>query len=238
MASQSKEEVGHFPSNTLVPSLLTVLPVEIRLQIYEQVFHGSRVRVRTITPRTTWGKTLTLRPSHHHQLLLVCRQVYTEALSTYWSSTVIDSALDTSFESTKFSEVIRVIPAFAQPVIKEIWTKGFTEKGRGLTFEQFVGRFARLETIMLEPDVIYLSRRRHRESDWSSETVIDLTKRGHPMQYPFSGLEDTNTVRFLQKVQFAVVVRSNGMRVRLGARHENYPAKVRLESSSATIPRT
>lgn len=235
MASQSMEEEGPDPRNPLVPSLLTVLPIEIRLQIYEQVFHGSRVRVWPITPRTTWGKRLALRPSHHYQLLLVCRQIYTEARSTYWSSTVIDSALNPPFEYTKFAEVMRVIPAFAQPVIREIQCKGFTEKLRGLSFEQFVHSFARLETIVMEPNFIYVDRRCYQDSTWSSEEVINRAQRDLRPSYRFCVLVEPSGVRFLQKLQFPVVVQSRGMRVQLGARDENYPAKVRLESSSVTI---
>lgn len=235
MASQSTEEEGQVPSDTLVPRLLTVLPVEIRLQIYEEVFSGSRVRVRSINHLTLQGQSLTLRPSHHHQLLLVCHQIYAEALSTYWSSTIIHSALNSPIESVNFSEVMRTIPTFAQPVIREIRCNGFRESQPGLTFNQFVEQFARLETFVIEPTVTYVSRRRYRESNWSSEKVLSLAQRELQSWYPMFGLDLPRGVRFLQRVQFPVVVRSGGMRIRLGARHRTYPAKVRLESSSATV---
>lgn len=230
MASQSREEGDQVPINSLGRMLLTVLPPELRLQIYEDFFHGSRVRLVSITPRTPRGKSLTLRPSHHHQLLLVCRQIYAEALRPYWFSTVIDSALNHPFETATFSEVIRTIPTFAKPVIREIRCKGFreSEAAPGLSFKQFVTRFAKIKTVVMEPAFLYISRGRYERSSWSDDMVISRARGDLRRRYPLFGSDGLSGIRVLQRVQFPVYVRSRGMQIRLGARNKNYPAKVRL----------
>lgn len=223
------------PNNTLVSVLLTVLPVETRLQIYEEVFRGSRVRLLSINPPTPGGKILALRPSHHHQLLLVCPQIYTEALSTYWSSTIVDSALNPIFETTTFSEVLRTIPVFARPVIREIRCKGFRESVPGLNFKQFVARFAKIETVVMEPAFLYVSRRSYKDSDWSANMIINKVQRDLRRRFPTFGFDGTGNYQVLQRAQFPVIVRSRGMQIRLGARDKSYPAKVCLESISVTV---
>lgn len=231
MASQSREEGDQVPSNSLGQMLLTVLPLELRLQIYEDIFHGSRVRLVSINPRTPRGKSLTLRPSHHHQLLLVCRQIYAEALRPYWSSTVIDSALNSPFESANFSEVLSMIPVFAQPVIRVIQCKGFRESVPGLNFKQFVDSFGKIQTLVMEPAFLYVSRRRYERSTWSADTVITRARGDLRRRYPSFRFDDPRGTQVLQRVQFPVVVRSQAMQIRLAARDKNYPAKVRLEST-------
>lgn len=233
MASQSKEE-GTVLNNTLFSGLLTVLPLEIRLQIYRQVFHGSRVRLLTIPSRNPLSTELALRPSHHHQLLLVCHQIYTEALSAYWSSTIIDSALNPLFETVSFSEVLRTIPVSARPVIREIRCHGFRETDPGLNFKRFVDHLFRIETLVMEPDFLYISRSQYRQSSWSTASILTRAQRSLRRRFPGLGPDGVSGVQVLQRVQFPVIVRSMGMRIRLAARDENYPAKVRLESVSVT----
>lgn len=230
------DEEGNASNNTLVSRLLTVLPVETRLQIYEEVFRGSRVRLLSINPPTRSSKSFALRPSHHYQLLLVCPQIYTEALPTYWSSTIIDSALSPPFESGDFSEIIRTIPDFARPVIREIRCKGFRESVPGLNLKQFVDRFARIQILVMEPAFIYVSRRSYKDSDWSVNMIIRRAQRDLRRRFPMFGFDGTSdlNIQVLQRVQFPVVVRSRGMQIRLGARDKSYPAKVRLESISVT----
>lgn len=230
MANQSSEEGDQVPNNILGRMLLTVLPFELRLQIYEDVFRGSRVRLVSITPRIPLGKSLTLRPSHHHQLLFVCHQIYNEALFPYWSSTVIDSALNPPFESATFSEVMLSISGFAQPVVREIRCKGFRESEGvpGLNFKQFVGQFPKIETVVMEPAFLYVSRGRYDRSTWSADMVLSRARGDLRRRYPMFGSDGPGGVRILQRVQFPVYVRSRGMQIRLGARNKNYPAKVRL----------
>lgn len=235
MASQAREEEDHVPSNDLGRMLLKVLPLELRLQIYEDVFRGSRVRLVSIIPRTPRGKSLTLRPSHHHQLLLVCHQIYAEALNPYWSSTVIDSALNSPFESANFSEVLSTIPAFAQPIIRLIQCKGFRESDPGLNFKQFVDRFGKIVTLIMEPAFLYISRHRYDRCTWSADEVITRARGDLRRRYPSFGFDDPRGTQVLQRVQFPVVVRSRAMQIRLAARDKNYPAKVRLKSTSVMV---
>ncbi|KKY36471.1 hypothetical protein UCDDA912_g03542 [Diaporthe ampelina] len=206
MANQSKEDNGIVPSNTLVSKLLAVLPVEIRLHIYEDVFRGSRI--------------------------------YAEARPAYWSSTVIDSALNPPFDSDDFSQVLRTIPVFSRPRIREIWCKGFREYP-GLNFKQFVDRFARVERLVMEPAFLYVSRRFYRESTWSAGMVINRAQRDLRKCFPMFGPDGLTNIRgdiqVLQRVQFPVIVRSRGMQIRLAAKDKTYPAKVRLQSVSVKI---
>ncbi|KAI7781852.1 hypothetical protein LA080_014342 [Diaporthe eres] len=227
MASQSDNEERNTPSNTIVSRLLTVLPVETRLQIYQDVFRGSRARLISINPRTPQGKAFALRPSHHHQLLLVCPQIYAEALSTYWSSTIIDSALNPPFEFGDFSEVLRAIPVFARPVIREIRCKGFRESVPGLNFRQFVDRFDKIETLVMEPAFTYVSRRYYDQTDWSANFVINEARLKLRRQLAaVFGFDDMSNIRVLQRIQFPVVIRGRDSQIRLAARDRYYPAKV------------
>lgn len=235
MASQSKDEEGNAPSNTIISRLLTVLPVETRLQIYEDVFRGSRARLISINPRTPQSKAFALRPSHHHQLLLVCPQIYAEALSTYWSSTIVDSALTPPFEFGNFSEVLRAIPVFARPLIREIRCKGFRESVPGLNFRQFVDRFDKIETLVMEPAFNYVDRRFYDETEWSANFVINRAQLKLRRQLPMFDFDGTSNVRVLQRIQFPVVVRARDSEIRLSARDRYYPAKVRLESISVMV---
>lgn len=235
MASQSKDGEGSASSNTMVSRLLTVLPVETRLQIYEDVFRGSRARLISINARTPQSKAFALRPSHHHQLLLVCPQIYAEALSTYWSSTIIDSALTPPFEFGNFSEVLLAIPVFARPVIREIRCKGFRESVPGLSFKQFVDRFDKIETVVMEPAFNYISRRFYDETDWSAHFVINRAQRQLRRQLPTFDFDGTSNFQVLQRIQFPVVIRARDSEIRLAARDRYYPAKVRLESVSVMV---
>lgn len=228
MASQPMEEEGSVPNTTLVSRLLTVVPVEIRLQIYENVFHGSRVRLRSVHRPTPKTKTLILRPSHHYQLLLASRQVYAEALSPYWSSTIIDSNLHSPFDTANFAEILRTIPYFAQPLIREVRCNSFREVPY-LNLNQFVGLFARIEIIVLKPASLYVSRRFYRDSTWSDEIVISRAQWDLRRRFPTLGLGGPNNVQVLQKVQFPVIARSwKNTQIRLSVRNKDYPAKVRL----------
>ena len=228
MASQSMEEEGSVPNTTLVSRLLTVVPVEIRLQIYENVFHGSRVRLRSVHRPTPKTKTLILRPSHHYQLLLTSRQIYAEVLSPYWSSTIIDSNLHSLFDTANFAEILRTIPYFAQPLIREIRCNGFREVPY-LNLNQFVGLFARIEIIVLKPASLYVSRRFYRDSTWSDEILISRAQWDLRRRFPTFGLGGPNNVQVLQKVQFPVIARSRkNTQIRLSVRNKDYPAKVRL----------
>lgn len=91
---------GHRIASGQLDSLFfTMLPVELRLKIYEEALEGSTARItsfpwhRAATVDQCWMvpvKKWMLRPSQHHRLLLTCHAVYEEALSVYWCQTVVD----------------------------------------------------------------------------------------------------------------------------------------------------
>ncbi|KAH8742605.1 hypothetical protein F5883DRAFT_530693 [Diaporthe sp. PMI_573] len=69
--------------------VFSVLPPELRLLIYEDVFEGSRAsykRSHTVGGRTQLS---VLVPSNHYNFLLTCNQAYDEAIKTYWSKTTL-----------------------------------------------------------------------------------------------------------------------------------------------------
>lgn len=230
MANQSKQVGGIVPSHILSSKLLEALPVEIRLQIYDDVFRGSRVTVQRIDQPTPGSKRLELRPSHHYQLLLVCRQIYAEALSAYWSSTVMDSAMNPPLDFDNFPEVLRTTPVFARPLVREICCKGFREVP-GLDINQFAGRFARLERLVMEPGFHVIPRIFYQRCTWSAGMVIDQAQRGLRMHYPSFGPNGLANIRG----DIQVLQRVEGLRVRLAANDETWPAKVCLQSVSVTV---
>lgn len=85
---------GHLES-----PLFALLPVELRLKIYEDVFDGSSARL----VHCRWygapnhdetndypDHLYMLRQSGHHWPLLACRALYQEAMPLYWAHTVVD----------------------------------------------------------------------------------------------------------------------------------------------------
>lgn len=71
---------------------LVMLPIEIRLLIYEMAFHGSRVHASLFKSKLAGPQApaLTLCHSSHFNLLLSCRNIYDEALATFWSAAVLE----------------------------------------------------------------------------------------------------------------------------------------------------
>lgn len=79
---------------TIIPGchLLDTLPVELRLNIYEFVFQGSKVHAaltEQAESSSTQSPAVSLRHSEHFKLLLSCRTIYNEALAIYWSNTAL-----------------------------------------------------------------------------------------------------------------------------------------------------
>ncbi|KAG8162344.1 hypothetical protein KVR01_008109 [Diaporthe batatas] len=98
-------------------ALFTVLPVEVRLHIYEALFEGSEVRYKkkhTVGSRTQLS---ILQPSDHHNFLLTCNQAYDEAIKIYWSKTTLYGDPDDD-ELTFFLGCI--VPDIAKPYIRHI----------------------------------------------------------------------------------------------------------------------
>ncbi|KAG6355240.1 hypothetical protein INS49_004321 [Diaporthe citri] len=97
--------------------LFTKIPAELRLQIYNEIFEGSRTTYRQslVMGHRTYRNILW--PTDHRNFLLTCRQAYNEALETYWSKAILygdhgDKELVFSLQS--------VVPGFAKLHIKHI----------------------------------------------------------------------------------------------------------------------
>ncbi|POS71090.1 hypothetical protein DHEL01_v210515 [Diaporthe helianthi] len=102
---------------TNLSPLFAVLPAELRLQIYEELFEGSRVHYKkkhTVGNRTQLSILL---PSNHCNFLFTCEQAYDEALKTYWRKTTLYGDPDDD-ELTFFLGCI--VPDYAKPLIRHI----------------------------------------------------------------------------------------------------------------------
>lgn len=67
----------------------TVLPAELRLQIYEEIFEGSKASYKQEHTIGNHTRHNVLLPTYHYKFLFTCRQAYNEALKTYWSKTIL-----------------------------------------------------------------------------------------------------------------------------------------------------
>lgn len=125
---------GHLES-----PLFTRLPVELRLQIYQDVFHGSTAQSNYFpwhgpaADRCGWCHPkymYQLRHSGHHRLLLTCHAVYKEATALYWSSTIINMGQERGPDydpwwpgrgwSPSIGDSVCAIPAYARQYIQHI----------------------------------------------------------------------------------------------------------------------
>lgn len=147
--------------------LFNKLPAEIRVQIYEEAFAGSKLRLILIPsvwsddPVPSGGRRSIFRSTGHHNFLLTCRAVYDEALSNYWSKTLVfcgtyDNVADRlkipqaghTFHTTY---VANRISDFAKGQIKHLRQvnpfKGVHYGDtRRLSFPNFLSLFPKLET--------------------------------------------------------------------------------------------
>lgn len=128
--------------------LFGVLPVELRLQIYEELFAGSKASYKkkhTIGSRTELNILL---PSDHYNFLLTCRQAYNEALMTYWSQTTLYGDPDDN-DSVHF--LGSVVPDIAKPRIKHIRGLNSCELPN-LPLEECLKDYQRLQSIGFEEE--------------------------------------------------------------------------------------
>lgn len=125
-ADQAQVGMGHAHS-----PLFTMLPVELRLRIYASAFEGSQNQMDywledieywpdrqpdSDHPPRYESDRIThclLRPSQHNQLLFACRRIYEEALTAYWSHTVVDMSGRKFFYGP--GVMLRNIPSHARP---------------------------------------------------------------------------------------------------------------------------
>lgn len=98
-------------------SLFTRLPGELRLQIYSEIFEGSKTAYQQSLVKGQRTYRNTLWPTDHRNFLLTCRKAYTEALETYWSKTILYGD-DDDRELVFFLQ--SVVPGFAKLHIKHI----------------------------------------------------------------------------------------------------------------------
>lgn len=97
--------------------LFTKLPVELRLQIYNEIFEGSKTSYKQtlVIGHRTYRNILW--PTDHRNFLLTCRKAYTEALETYWSKTILYGDHD---DRQLVFFLQSVVPGFAKLRIKHI----------------------------------------------------------------------------------------------------------------------
>lgn len=142
--------------------IFTKLPAELRLQIYNEIFEGSR---------TTYKQSLVmghrmyrniLWPTDHHNFLLTCRKAYNEALESYWSNTILYGDND---EKKLVFFLQSVVPGFAKQHIKHIRGLCAFDLEDRLTRECLDG-FQNLQTIGFEYGWIF------NMTDWDNHPTI------------------------------------------------------------------
>lgn len=113
MADKEQTNVGQINGSPLFDKI----PVELRLQIYEDVFEGSKTTYKQshVIGHRTYHRILL--PTNHHNLVLTCRQAYNESQQTYWKKTILYGDYD-SVEAVFFLR--SVVPDFAKPHIQHI----------------------------------------------------------------------------------------------------------------------
>lgn len=152
--------------------LFTSLPVEIRLQIYDEVFTGSKLTL-VITPSRhsrdpvpLGGRRTIFESTGHHNFLLTCRVVYHEALSSYWSKTLV--VCGTSERLANFlgletgdlfhlTYVANRMSDFAKAHIKHLrevepFKDPVYQDTHDLPFREFISLFPQLETCEIRSD--------------------------------------------------------------------------------------
>lgn len=143
--------IGHIHS-----PLFTILPAELRLQIYEAIFEGSQANIFLWSVEETEYRSLyhyKLRPTPHNLLLFVCRGIYNEALTVYWSQTTID--LGGSKLPHRWScLMLDAIPIYARPYIRYITGVAHIRESRHWYFTLFLQQFPALRICFFEEDVV------------------------------------------------------------------------------------
>lgn len=105
------------PGQTNSSPLFAMLPAELRLMIYEDMFEGSKAsykRKHTVGGRTQYSVLL---PTYHCNFLLTCKQAYDEAIKIYWRKTTLYGDPDDD-ELTFF--LGSIVPNFAKLHVKHI----------------------------------------------------------------------------------------------------------------------
>lgn len=120
-------DTGHSVADGHLNSLFfTMLPPELRLNIYEEALEGSAASIvefpwfsvpNVDDYRMPFTKFM-LQPSRHCQLLLTCHAMYEEAMPVYWARTVI--SMGGRDHCPGSGSMIASIPTHARPYIQHI----------------------------------------------------------------------------------------------------------------------
>lgn len=158
--------------------LLDTLPVELRLNIYEFLFQGSKVHAaltEQAESSSTRSPAVFLRHSEHFKLLLSCRTVYNEALATYWSNTVLKLECPplkfrrpSEFRPAKFKldeyahRLCTSLPEEAKANVRHIrgmvlpaLKSAFIEENPSCTASALLGTFKKLATCEMSPTLAH-----------------------------------------------------------------------------------
>lgn len=87
--SDREDLIMAIPSQIDPSPFFEVLPPELRLMIYEEIFEGSQACYKQEYTVGSHTQHHVLLPTYHYKFLLTCRQAYNEALKTYWSKTIL-----------------------------------------------------------------------------------------------------------------------------------------------------
>lgn len=200
--------VGQAPSTPVINGgghihspLFKSLPVEIRLQVYEELSSGSKLSL-VITPShysrdpvPLGGRRTIFESTGHHNFLLTCRVVYNEALSSYWSKTLVicgtyDRFADFLGEAEignlfHLTYVANRISDFAKAHIKHLREvepcKPTAYKDtHNLSFREFISLFPQLETCGIRSAHLSAMKSETIEKDESClAQAVDTTRYRH-----------------------------------------------------------
>ncbi|KAG6355239.1 hypothetical protein INS49_004320 [Diaporthe citri] len=174
------EENPATPAPAPVPGchFLETLPVELRLDIYEHFFQGSKVHAtlaRNTDSSSTQSPAVILRHSEHFKLLLTSRAIHDEALAAYWSTTVLKLECPplrfgrpSGFRPAKLKldkyahRLYASLPEVVKDNVKHIrgmvlpsLKSGFVQENPSLTASALLGTFKKLATCEMSPTLAH-----------------------------------------------------------------------------------
>lgn len=141
--SDREDLIMAIPSQIDASPFFTVLPPELRLQIYEAMFEGSKAGYKQEYTVGSHTQHHVLLPTYHYKFLLTCRQAYNEALKTYWSKTILYG----DYADRELVFFLRsVVPDFAKLHVRHI--RGLNDYAiRRCPIRECLQDFKKLQTI-------------------------------------------------------------------------------------------
>lgn len=166
----------HEAASASVCVFLDILPLELRILIYEFTFRGAAVQATLAESQEsscTKPHAVLFRHSAHHNLRLSCRRIYDEALATFWSEAVLTLEcpfMDNSVFSQLLDSEIMVdtysnhlcssLPEAAKMNVRHVrgmlfpeLTGQFAEENPSLTATALLSNFKRLTTCDISPTI-------------------------------------------------------------------------------------